>query len=86
MYEELKKRLERTELAHRVNKLGIKIKFADFTATTVDQHGSDLDMAVFRALMEKGFNRGQGKRVRLLGLNLGIATQTVTTQLALPFE
>ncbi len=86
LYDELKKRLERTELAHRVNKLGIKIKFSDFTATTVDQHGSDLDMAVFRALMEKGFNRGQGKRVRLLGLNLGIATQTVTTQLALPFE
>lgn len=86
LYEELKRRLERTELGHRVNKLGIKIKFADFTGTTVDQHGSDMDMAVFRALMEKGFHRGQGKRVRLLGLNLGIAEQKVTTQLVLPFD
>jgi DNA polymerase-4 len=86
LYEELKQRLERTEMAHRVNKLGIKIKFADFTATTVDQHGSDVDMAVFKALLEKGFHRGQGKRVRLLGLNLGIASQPQTMQLAFAFD
>ena len=86
LYDELKTRLERNQLANRVNKLGVKIKFADFTATTVDQHGHDLDMGVFQALLEKGFARGQGKRVRLLGLNLGIADQTVVSQLALPFD
>jgi DNA polymerase-4 len=86
LYEKLKERLDRTQLAHQVNKLGVKIKFADFTATTVDQHGCELDMAVFYALLEKGFNRGQGRRVRLLGLNLGIGEQTQNNQLALPFE
>lgn len=86
LYEELKRRLERTELGHRVNKLGVKIKFADFTATTVDQHGFEMDMSVFHALLVKGFQRGQGKRVRLLGLNLGIADQPVVNQLALPFD
>ncbi|MFT4924856.1 MAG: hypothetical protein ACI8WB_000940, partial [Phenylobacterium sp.] len=48
--------------------------------------GSGMDMAVFRALMEKGFQRGQGRRVRLLGLNLGIAEQANNTQLRFPFE
>jgi DNA polymerase-4 len=86
LFEELQNRLERTELGHRVNKLGVKIKFSDFTATTVDQQGAALDMGVFHALMEKGFNRGQGKRVRLLGLHLGIAEQANNSQLALPFE
>lgn len=86
LFDELKARLERTGLASRVNKLGVKVKFADFSATTVDQHGSELDMAVFNALLEKGFHRGQGKRVRLLGLNLGIAEQKVISQMALPFD
>lgn len=86
LYDELERRLERTELSHRVNKLGVKIKFADFTATTVDQQSANLDIGMFHALMEKGFNRGQGKRVRLLGLHLGIAEQPVVNQLALPFE
>lgn len=86
LYDELKVRLERTELGHRVNKLGVKIKFADFTATTVDQHGHELDKGVFEALLAKGFARGGGKRVRLLGLNLGIAEQPVVNQLALPFD
>jgi hypothetical protein len=44
------------------------------------------EMAVFKALLEKGFHRGQGKRVRLLGLNLGIASQPQIMQLALPFD
>ena len=86
LYEELAQRLERTGLAHRVNKLGVKVKFSDFTATTVDQHGTVMDMTVFLALLEKGFKRGEGKRVRLLGLNLGIGEQKATNQLALPFD
>jgi DNA polymerase-4 len=86
LYIQLKKRLERTQMAHRVNKLGIKIKFADFTSTTVDQHGATLDIGIFKALVEKGFQRGQGKRVRLLGLNLGIADKPQFRQFVLPFD
>lgn len=86
LFEELKVRLDRTRLAHRVNKLGVKIKFADFTATTVDQHGSKMDLSIFRALLEKGFQRGEGKHVRLLGLNLGIADEVQNRQFILPFD
>ena len=86
LFEELGARLERSQLSHRVNKLGVKVKFADFSATTVEQHGVALDMSVFLALLEKGFNRGSGKRVRLLGLNLGIGEVKVNNQLVLPFD
>ncbi len=86
LFEQLQTRLDRTRLAHRVNKLGVKIKFADFTATTVEQHGDKMDMSVFKALLEKGLQRGRGKSIRLLGLNLGIADETHNRQFVLPFE
>lgn len=86
LLERLNNRLERADLFKRINKLGIKVKFNDFTATTVDQHGTELDMNVFHALLEKGFSRGDGKPVRLLGMNVGVAEQQVVSQLVLPFE
>ena len=86
LYEELEQRLERTGLGDRVSKLGVKVKFADFTSTTVEQSAQQMDMAVFLALLAKGLERGKGKQVRLLGLNLGIREQQSTSQLTLPFE
>lgn len=85
LYEELAERLARTGLGDRVSKLGVKVKFADFTSTRVDQSAQQMDMAVFMALLAKGFERGQGKQVRLLGLNLGIGEAQNTSQLILPF-
>ena len=86
LYDELAERLARTGLSDRVSKLGVKVKFADFTSTTVDQSAQKMDKTVFLALLAKGFERGQGKQVRLLGLNLGIGEQQNISQLVLPFE
>lgn len=62
----------------------VKLKFADFTQTTVEQHGSADSEALFAQLMRQGWERGQ-KPVRLLGVGyrLGPPQQQQVQQLSL---
>ncbi|WNC67586.1 DNA polymerase IV [Thalassotalea nanhaiensis] len=69
-------------------KQGIKIKFADFTQTTVEQSQSSLDIDLFKPLLEEAVSRGNGKKIRLIGLTVGFAPEQAkklyTPQLSLP--
>ncbi|MEO2267125.1 DNA polymerase IV [Pseudoalteromonas sp. YIC-656] len=72
LLEELTLRLEKQQLMGRINKLSVKVKFADFHVTTADQSGQRLNMDVFAALLAKAYERGVTHEVRLLGLGVGI--------------
>lgn len=74
----------------KISKLGVKVKFADFTQTTVDQQSSEIDEQLFDVLLDKAMQRAQGKAIRLLGLTIGLkdaeSISKSDAQLSLPIE
>ena len=52
---------------------GVKVKFSDFTQTTVERTHSGLDLELFQPLLEQAIKRGNGKKIRLIGLTVGFA-------------
>ncbi len=72
-------------------KQGVKIKFADFTQTTVEHQSKSPELDGYFELLKIAISRGQGKSIRLIGLSIGFADQaqhgsktTSTLQLELP--
>lgn len=67
---ELRSRLRRVDSDYLVTKQFIKVKFNDFTSTTVErQLSKGLPQESFEALLEQAWDRG-GRPVRLLGLGV----------------
>ena len=71
----LSRRLERIHNDYRIHKQFIKIKFSDFTQTTVEMLSNSDDAENYCALCEEGFGRGN-KPVRLLGVGVRIQPQS----------
>ena len=69
----------------RITGVMVKIKFADFTHTTVARSGAQPELWVYRELLDKGFGRS-GQPVRLLGVGVKFAEESADeeTQLELP--
>ena len=57
----------------KVVRQGIKLKFSDFTQTTVEQQVVGIDQNMFDGLLNKAIERGQGKSIRLIGLTVGFS-------------
>ena len=66
---QLDARIARAQALHAVRKLYVKIRFADFSRTTVECVAPAPDAAAFRSLLEKGFAR-RCRPVRLLGVGV----------------
>ena len=83
---ELKGRLRRVDDSYLVTKQFVKIKYGDFTATTLERSGDKtLSLASYRALLEEAFPRGN-RAVRLLGLGVrfvDLSTDPALVQLEL---
>ncbi len=50
-----------------VGKLFVKVKFADFTHTTVECVAAEPELTIYRQLLSEGWSRGRGRAVRLIG-------------------
>ena len=65
----LAERIERIDSSYRPGKPFVKVKFHDFTQTTLEQAGAGRDLESYRQLLGQAFARG-GKPVRLLGIGV----------------
>jgi DNA polymerase-4 len=65
-----------------VQKLYVKIRFADFQQTTVECVGTTPLLAQFEKLLDTGFQRGR-QPVRLLGCGVRLGAAANVTQLSL---
>lgn len=72
LYPKLLQRLEKVK-GRKIIRQGIKLKFADFNQTTVEQRSINAEHNVFNELLTKAFERGKGRGIRLVGLTLGFA-------------
>jgi DNA polymerase-4 len=82
LYEHLLGRIKRADAGKQVNKLFVKIKFADFQQTTVECVGYAPNMATFARLMETGWQRAS-RPVRLLGVGVRLGETENIEQLRL---
>jgi DNA polymerase IV len=76
LFEQLDRRVERAGAAGAIHKLFVKLRFDDFSHTTVECVDTGLDDAVFRQLLAKGFAR-RNSPVRLLGLGVRLQQSQV---------
>jgi len=84
LYADLMADLAQKEAARSIAKIFVKLKFADFTRTTVERAGLAPTWENFCALLSEAFGR-TGKKVRLMGLGVRFASLTTpdATQLDL---
>ena len=83
LFEELMADLDQKEAARRITKIFVKLKFSDFTRTTIERAGLAPSLDQFRSLLDEAFAR-TGKSVRLIGLGVRFATsEPDETQLSL---
>jgi DNA polymerase-4 len=82
LYEQLLGRIKRAGAEKLVNKLFVKIKFADFQQTTVECVGHAPNLATFARLMETGWQR-TSRPVRLLGVGVRLGDLENVEQLSL---
>jgi DNA polymerase-4 len=69
LFQELMADLAQKESARTITKIFVKLKFADFTRTTVERAGLDPSLNAFRSLLAEAFGR-TGKTVRLIGVGV----------------
>jgi DNA polymerase-4 len=73
--------------ARPIRKVFLKIKFANFTRTTVECVATEPSLPILNTLLEQGFRRGTGLAVRLLGAGVRFAEETgETRQMSLSFQ
>jgi DNA polymerase-4 len=82
LFEELMADLAQKESTRTITKIFVKLKFSDFTRTTVERAGLQPTLDQFRLLLSEAFAR-TGKPVRLIGLGVRFAT-TETPDAQLP--
>ncbi len=83
LFEELAAELAQKAAVRPVTKVFVKLKFSDFTRTTVERAGLPVSLDSFITLLREGFARN-GKPVRLIGVGVRFAeTETADAQLAL---
>lgn len=74
LYPKLLARLAKVT-GRKIVRQGIKLKFTDFTQTTVEQQSLAAEHDIFKVLLPKAFERAKGKGIRLVGLTLGFAEE-----------
>jgi DNA polymerase-4 len=85
LHAELMRDLARARETRGVRKVFVKLKFSNFTRTTVECVASEPALPILNGLLEQGFRRGAGLSVRLLGAGVRFAEDAgAPDQLALP--
>ncbi|MBR9879726.1 DNA polymerase IV [Halomonas sp. DP5N14-9] len=62
----------------------VKVRFDDFTTTTLESKGLEPDLASYRQLLDQAWQRAH-RPVRLLGVGVRLVPQEARQQLSLPF-
>ncbi len=69
LYLELERRLDK-HAERRIKNQQVKLKFADFSQTTIERASSSLELSLFSDLLPLAWERGHGQGIRLLGLGV----------------
>ena len=79
LYIELERRMEK-HAERRIKNQQVKLKFADFTQTTIERSSGSLDISLFSDLLPLAWERGHGQGIRLLGLGVSFRDDDVIAE------
>jgi DNA polymerase IV len=82
----LKVRLQKATNEMLIHNQGIKLKFSDFQQTTIEKRASELNTSCFKSLLPEIMGRQQNRGIRLVGLHVGLPTETDNRQLRFSFD
>lgn len=86
LYDKLTARLQRSGYGmEQLHKIGIKLKFDDFTQTTLERSVPQVGGEQYQQLLPQIWTRRNGRKIRLIGLNVHfpeVKTETETGQIA----
>ena len=85
LYINLMERIEAAKAWHAIDKAFVKLKFNDFTTTTVERVGTKAVEADYQELLAEGWKR-KAKPVRLIGLGVRLVDDTDHISERLPFS
>ena len=74
LFDDLKKRVARADCANQIKSRTLKMRFDDFSITTVSRAGLELDLTCYRQLLDEAWER-KGLPIRLLGLGVQLKTE-----------
>ncbi len=83
MVEEVKKSVEKKYSDRGVKSMVIKLKFDDFSQTTIERVATAPDFKLGKELLIEGWKRGGQKSVRLLGVGVKLADEGDDSQMEL---
>jgi DNA polymerase-4 len=92
LYTTLQERLTAHQQKHsggrppNIRTLGVKLKFSDFQLTSAEQRYPSVHRSAFKPLLQEAYQRSNGRGIRLVGLQVGLAEKDENKQLDLPFE
>jgi DNA polymerase IV len=72
LFEEMAADLEQKEPTRRITKVFLKLKFSDFTRTTIERAGLLPNLESYGQLLNEAFSR-TGKKIRLIGIGVRFA-------------
>jgi DNA polymerase-4 len=81
LYPNLIRRFAAYKDSRTIQKIGMKVKFADFKQTTIEQTHTVLELDFFRHLLVDVIERQHGREIRLLGLSIGLEPEIKNKQL-----
>jgi DNA polymerase-4 len=81
LQEQIQKSLDGRYRNRNVRSLVVKLKFSDFTQTTVERAFTKLNESVFTTLLADAWARGAGKPVRLFGIGVRLADEKDDAQM-----
>lgn len=85
LHAELLQDLAAARDARAIRKVFVKLKFSNFTRTTVERVAPEPALPILNTLLEEGFRRGDGMAVRLLGAGVRFSEEAgETRQLSFP--
>ena len=80
LYDELNRRLQKVLKEKMITKLGVKIKFGDFTLKSAERKSPELSLAMLKILMHHLLAQNPDKTVRLLGISVGLENRCADNQ------
>lgn len=78
---EVREAFDKSYSERQIKSLVVKLKFSDFSSTTIEKASNKIDSDIAEVLLEEGVKRGAGKAVRLLGLGIRFAEEGDEKQL-----
>ncbi len=80
LYQELSRRLEKVRHEKRIIRVGVKIKFSDFTQKTIERKSAALSLPLLEILLQQLLMHNIDKPVRLLGISVGVENRSEQQQ------